>query len=51
MVVGAACGGAQLFYQERAPRGRGPPPPSDALALAPLRARRRLQRDHATLLL
>ncbi|CAB3227293.1 unnamed protein product [Arctia plantaginis] len=51
VVVGASCGGAHVYYQERAARGAGPPPPSDALALAPLRARRRLQRDHATLLL
>ncbi|XP_026724952.1 uncharacterized protein LOC113491934 [Trichoplusia ni] len=51
VVVGGQCGGAQIYYQELGARGAGPPPPSDALAAAPLRARRRLQRDHATLLL
>ncbi|XP_063891955.1 uncharacterized protein LOC110382789 [Helicoverpa armigera] len=51
VVVGSACGGAQVYYQERGSRVAGPPLPSDALAAAPLRARRRLHRDHATLLL
>lgn len=51
VVVGGQCGGAQIYYQELGARGAGPPPPSDVLAAAPLRARRRLQRDHATLLL
>ncbi|CAH1638405.1 unnamed protein product [Spodoptera littoralis] len=51
VVVGSVCGGAQVYYQEKGPRGAGPPPPSDVLAAAPLRARRRLHRDHATLLL
>lgn len=51
VVLGAWCGGAQVYYQETATRPSGPPPPSDALALAPLRARRRLHRDHSTLLL
>ncbi|KAJ8722308.1 hypothetical protein PYW08_004710 [Mythimna loreyi] len=51
VVVGSVCGGAQVYYQEKGARGAGPPPPSDALAVAPLRARRRLHRDHATLLL
>ncbi|XP_060803263.1 uncharacterized protein LOC106140898 [Amyelois transitella] len=51
VVVGSGCGGAQVYYQERGPRTAGPPPPSDALCAAPLRARRRLARDHATLLL
>ncbi|XP_075977593.1 Hermansky-Pudlak syndrome 4 protein [Anticarsia gemmatalis] len=51
VVVGAQCGGAQIYYQEKGTRVAGPPPPSDALALAPLRARRRLHRDHSTLLL
>lgn len=51
VVVGASSGGAEVYYCERGPRDAGPPPPSDALAAAPLRARRRLHRDHATLLL
>ncbi|CAH2048856.1 unnamed protein product, partial [Iphiclides podalirius] len=50
-VLGASCGGAQLYYQEGGSRPAGPPPPSDALATAPLRARRRLHRDHCALLL
>ncbi|XP_068633282.1 uncharacterized protein HPS4 isoform X2 [Battus philenor] len=51
VVLGATCGGAQLYYQEAGTRPPGPPPPSDALASAPLRARRRLHRDHCALLL
>ncbi|XP_028159485.1 uncharacterized protein LOC114352183 [Ostrinia furnacalis] len=51
VVVGVSCGGAQVYYQEAGARAAGPPAPSDALAAAPLRARRRLHRDHATLLL
>ncbi|CAG9786947.1 unnamed protein product [Diatraea saccharalis] len=51
VVVGCRCGGAQVYYQEAGPRAPGPPPPSDALAAATLRARRRLLRDHATLIL
>ncbi|XP_061716551.1 uncharacterized protein LOC133524500 [Cydia pomonella] len=46
-VLGVSMGGAQIYYQESAARGAGPPPPSDPLAAAPLRARRRLHRDHA----
>ncbi|CAH0398175.1 unnamed protein product [Chilo suppressalis] len=51
VVVGNRCGGAQVYYQEAGARTAGPPPPSDPLAAAPLRARRRLTRDHAALLL
>ncbi|XP_072949589.1 uncharacterized protein HPS4 [Epargyreus clarus] len=51
VVLGAACGGAEVYYQESGARPPGPPPPSDLLAAAPLRARRRLHRDHSTLLL
>ncbi|XP_052741595.1 uncharacterized protein LOC112057897 isoform X2 [Bicyclus anynana] len=51
VVLGAACGGAQIYYQESGARQAGPPPPSDILATAPLRARRRLHRDHSALLL
>ncbi|CAH0715280.1 unnamed protein product, partial [Brenthis ino] len=51
VVLGAACGRAQTFYQEAGVRAAGPPPPSDLLATAPLRARRRLHRDHSALLL
>ncbi|XP_053610209.1 uncharacterized protein HPS4 [Plodia interpunctella] len=51
VVVGNSCGGAQVLYAERGARGAGPPAPGDALAAAPLRARRRLARDHAILLL
>ncbi|XP_045536443.1 uncharacterized protein LOC106719293 [Papilio machaon] len=51
VVVGASCGGGQLFYQESGARPPGPPPPSDAFAAAPLRARRRLHRDHCALLI
>lgn len=47
MVVGVSLGGAQIYYQESGARGAGPPAPSDPLAAAPLRARRRLHRDHA----
>ncbi|XP_063536786.1 uncharacterized protein LOC134746319 [Cydia strobilella] len=46
-VLGVSMGGAQIYYQESAPRGAGPPAPSDPLAAAELRARRRLHRDHA----
>ncbi|XP_063624458.1 uncharacterized protein LOC134796303 [Cydia splendana] len=46
-VVGVSMGGAQIYYQESGARGAGPPPPSDPLAAAGLRARRRLHRDHA----
>ncbi|XP_063364586.1 uncharacterized protein LOC134653168 [Cydia amplana] len=46
-VVGVSMGGAQIYYQESAARGPGPPAPSDPLAAAALRARRRLHRDHA----
>lgn len=51
VVLGVCCGGAQIYYQENGHRLPGPPAPSDALAAAPLRARRRLHRDHSTLLL
>ncbi|KAL4719586.1 hypothetical protein ACJJTC_016411 [Scirpophaga incertulas] len=51
VVVGSQCGGSEVYYQEAGARGAGPPLPSDALAAAPLRARRRLHRDHATLIL
>ncbi|KAJ0176410.1 hypothetical protein K1T71_007589 [Dendrolimus kikuchii] len=51
VVLGVSCGGAQIYYQENGARQAGPPAPSDALAAAPLRARRRLHRDHSTLLL
>ncbi|XP_052753204.1 uncharacterized protein LOC113520712 [Galleria mellonella] len=51
VVVGAAAGGAQAYYAEAGRRGAGPPPPADVLGAAPLRARRRLARDHCTLLL
>ncbi|KAL0838548.1 hypothetical protein ABMA28_016656 [Loxostege sticticalis] len=51
VVLGARCGGAHVYYQEAGARAAGPPAPSDPLAAAPLRARRRLARDHATLLL
>ncbi|XP_045498734.1 uncharacterized protein LOC123696518 isoform X1 [Colias croceus] len=51
VVLGASCGRAQMFYQESGPRPAGPPPPSDILATAPLRARRRLHRDHCALLI
>ncbi|XP_073956320.1 Hermansky-Pudlak syndrome 4 protein [Choristoneura fumiferana] len=47
VVVGVSLGGAQIYYQESGARGAGPPAPSDPLAAAPLRARRRLHRDHA----
>ncbi|GBP48960.1 Hermansky-Pudlak syndrome 4 protein [Eumeta japonica] len=50
-VVGWSCGGAEVYYQESGPRAAGPPAPSDALAAAPLRARRRLHRDHSLVLL
>ncbi|XP_063383695.1 uncharacterized protein LOC134669983 [Cydia fagiglandana] len=46
-VVGVSMGGAQIYYQESGARGAGPPAPSDPLAAAALRARRRLHRDHA----
>ncbi|XP_049873652.1 uncharacterized protein LOC126372113 [Pectinophora gossypiella] len=51
VVLGVSVGGAQVYYQEAGARAAGPPAPSDALAAAPLRARRRLHRDHAVLLL
>ncbi|CAK1551326.1 unnamed protein product [Leptosia nina] len=51
VVLGVSCGKAQIFYQENGQRQAGPPPPSDILATAPLRARRRLHRDHSALLL
>ncbi|KAM3957162.1 Hermansky-Pudlak syndrome 4 protein [Aphomia sociella] len=51
VVVGGAGGGAHAYYAERGPRAAGPPPPADALAQAPLRARRRLARDHSTLII
>ncbi|KAJ2949329.1 hypothetical protein O0L34_g6282 [Tuta absoluta] len=51
VVLGVSVGGAQVYYGEAGSRGAGPPPPSDALAAAPLRARRRLHRDHAVLLI
>ncbi|XP_059052080.1 uncharacterized protein LOC131846717 isoform X2 [Achroia grisella] len=51
VVVGAAGGGAHAYYAEGGRRWGGPPPPSDPLAAAPLRARRRLARDHSTLVL
>ncbi|XP_047991851.1 uncharacterized protein LOC125230663 [Leguminivora glycinivorella] len=46
-VLGVSMGGAQIYYQESGARGAGPPAPSDPLAAAALRARRRLHRDHA----
>ncbi|KAG6454895.1 hypothetical protein O3G_MSEX008920 [Manduca sexta] len=51
VVLGVSCGGAQIYYQESGHRQAGPPAPSDLLAAAPLRARRRLHRDHSILLL
>nr|XP_026488174.1 uncharacterized protein LOC113394919 [Vanessa tameamea] len=51
VVLGASCGKAQIYYQEKGVRQAGPPAPSDVLATAPLRARRRLHRDHSALLL
>ncbi|XP_041978811.1 uncharacterized protein LOC121732873 [Aricia agestis] len=51
VVVGGMCGRAQVYYHESGARAPGPPAPSDLLAAAPLRARRRLHRDHAAFLL
>ncbi|XP_047504276.1 uncharacterized protein LOC125049176 [Pieris napi] len=51
VVLGVSCGKSQIFYQENGQRQPGLPPPSDILATAPLRARRRLHRDHSALIL
>ncbi|XP_048478657.1 uncharacterized protein LOC119694112 [Plutella xylostella] len=51
VVLGSMCGGAEVYYQENSVRQPGPPAPSDALAAAPNRAKRRLMRDLAVVLL
>lgn len=51
VVLGVSCGGSEVFYQESGTRTAGLPAPSDALSAAPLRAKRRLLRDHAVVIL
>lgn len=44
-------GDSQVFYQQAAPPVAGIPMPSDLMGVVPLKAKRRLERDHGLLLL
>nr|CAD7405457.1 unnamed protein product [Timema cristinae] len=50
-VYGYQCGQSQVFYQQTAGINVGLPTPSDMMGLVPLKARRRLERDHGIVLL
>nr|CAD7577338.1 unnamed protein product [Timema californicum] len=50
-VYGYQCGQSQVFYQQTAGSNVGLPTPSDMMGLVPLKARRRLERDHGIVLL
>nr|CAD7412725.1 unnamed protein product [Timema poppensis] len=50
-VYGYQCGQSQVFYQQTSGFNVGLPTPSDMMGLVPLKARRRLERDHGIVLL
>lgn len=44
-------GKTEIFYQQSASSAAGLPTPADAMGTVPLKAKRRLERDHALILL
>ncbi|KDR12556.1 Hermansky-Pudlak syndrome 4 protein [Zootermopsis nevadensis] len=50
-VYGYQCGKMEVFYQQSAGSTVGLPMPSDLMGLVPLKAKRRLERDHSIVLL
>ncbi|CAH0545655.1 unnamed protein product [Brassicogethes aeneus] len=51
VVYGNSCGQTEVYYHETAPLNGGLPPPADPMGQVQLKARRRLERDHAIVLL
>lgn len=45
------CGPTEVYYHESANPVAGLPPPADSMGLVQLKAKRRLERDHAVILL
>jgi hypothetical protein len=50
-VYGYQCGKMEVFYQQSTGSTVGLPTPSDLMGLVPLKAKRRLERDHGIILL
>lgn len=51
IIYGYRVGETEVFYQQAATCNSGLPPPADPMGVAPLKARRKLERDHAIILL
>ncbi|KAJ8926607.1 hypothetical protein NQ314_021016 [Rhamnusium bicolor] len=51
IIYGYHCGPSQVYYHESAGTNAGLPPPADPMGLVQLKAKRRLERDHAVILL
>jgi hypothetical protein len=51
VVYGYQCVGSEVYYQQRAGLQPGLPMPSDLMGKVPLKAKRRLERDHSIILL
>ncbi|KAJ8985170.1 hypothetical protein NQ317_012822 [Molorchus minor] len=51
VIYGYHCGPSEVFYHESANTNSGLPPPADPMGLVQLKAKRRLERDHAIILL
>ncbi|PNF36782.1 hypothetical protein B7P43_G11166 [Cryptotermes secundus] len=51
IVYGYQCGKMEIFYQQSTGSTVGLPTPSDLMGLVPLKAKRRLERDHGIILL
>ncbi|KAJ8948764.1 hypothetical protein NQ318_017933 [Aromia moschata] len=47
VIYGYHCGPSEVFYHESANTNSGLPPPADPMGLVQLKAKRRLERDHA----
>ena len=47
LVFGTTCGGSETYYQESGIKQPGLPTSADLMGTAPLKSKRRLQRDHS----
>lgn len=51
IIYGHHSGKTEVYYLQAANGNAGLPPPTDPMGLVPLKAKRRLERDHAIILL
>ena len=50
VIYGHNYGKTEIFYQESTPACAGLPTPADVMGVIPLKARRRLERDHSIII-